>query len=533
MQVRQLPFSDTSIQRPLTLDYLQEKAELSENYQFAPNIAGSLAAIKARQQKPVDRQALSEQLLADYRRIIPGFDKGNSPVKHQIEKLKDEHTFTVTTGHQLNIFGGPLYYFYKMFSCVRACQALKEAYPDYHFVPVYWMATEDHDFEEINSFFAFGKTFEWSPENPQGAVGALPPEELKTVLNDLEDSIREKSHFEDLKNVFEAAFSQGSLADAVLYWVHQMMEQYGLVVLDANRKVFKKAFQQVVKKDILSQNLAPKVVQASEALSDYKLPVNPRKINHFYMEDGLRERIVFQEKSGDFEVLNTHLRFSVAEMEKLIEEQPEKLSPNVVTRPMYQESILPNIAYIGGTNEIAYWLQLKAAFEEAEVFFPQLLVRSSALVVGKGLLKKMKKFDLAYPQLFQDFDKVVKNYLKTKESTEPIHEELKVLQKSYSAILKNCGQFQGDLRWEIVNSIKDQQKALGKTRKNLEKALKERNEKDIQQIEKIFEKIHPEGVFQERKENFIPYYLIYGEAFFDILAENLNPFEQQLSILEG
>ncbi len=530
MEPHCLPYEETNIQRPLTLDYLHQKDQVQKFQEYPPTLKGMEEAIKRRENYPVDREALVEVLGDQYQAVDPEFfnTSVNQPVASNIRALKRAHTFTVTTGHQLNILGGPLFYFYKIASTIHLANQLKEYFPNCHFVPVYWMGSEDHDFEEINHVHLFGKTYTW--EKPDdGPVGQLNPESLYSVIETIKEDIREQEAFEPLAQLWEYAFTHfAGYARACQYWLNQLFRDYGLVILDPSDERLKATMKSVFEEDLIHQT-HEKIVKASqEEIGDYDLPVNPRPINIFYAEPGLRARIVQNGKG--FEVLDTDKSFSRTELIEKLKENPECFSPNVVLRPLYQQMILPNLAYIGGTNEVAYWLELKGIFNHHQAFFPQLLVRKSVLWIGKGIRKKMDKFGLQTRDLFRPAEEVVREYLAQKEDTTPFEDKISVLREEYESLMKLCEDYDDEMKWPIIDLAKNHLKAIEKLQKDTRKLVKNRNEKDLKQIHKIYDAMFPEGISQERYENFIPYYTRFGMDFFNQLVRDCDPYKQELLI---
>src|SRR5690606_31940934 len=153
-----------------------------------------------------------------------------------IELLKSEKTFTVTTGHQLCLFTGPSYFIYKIISTINLAEELKKEFPVYDFVPVYWAASEDHDFEEINHFHLFGKKLEWKSEQ-SGAVGNFKTKKLETLLPALEEALGKSKNSDYLISLFKNAYLQHqNLADATRFIVNELFGEYGLVTIDGNDK---------------------------------------------------------------------------------------------------------------------------------------------------------------------------------------------------------------------------------------------------------------------------------------------------------
>ena len=375
---------------PLFLDYLQQKPELKIFYNQFPRIENFKPLIEGKDFPYEKRTILSQAFERQYEGIHLS-DITNS----QINALRNSKTYTVTTGHQLNLFTGPLYFIYKIVSTINLAERLKRAYPEYHFIPVYWMASEDHDFDEINYFKMDGKKYQWA-SSQTGPVGNFQLDE------GFRSFFKEVAHFAP-ECFREAYLGSQTLAEAVRKYVHHLFGEKGLLVIDGNDQELKSLFRSVMRSDLLD-NKPWELTQNNTVLLEemgYKAQIFPREINLFYMEGPIRERI--ERSSAGFKVLNTSISFSEEELLGVLERHPERFSPNVVLRPLYEEMILPNIAYLGGPAEVAYWLQLKSMFDYFNVQFPALLPRNFALVLDKTIQRKIHKLGLEDLSLFQSF----------------------------------------------------------------------------------------------------------------------------------
>jgi bacillithiol biosynthesis cysteine-adding enzyme BshC len=332
----------------LILDYLDEKPELAQFYNRFPKIENFKDQIAEKQQNfPVENRKL---LVAELENQYLNFNISQK-TQDNLQLLKKDTTFTITTGHQLNLFTGPLYFIYKIVSTINLCKQLKIAYPNNDFVPVYWMATEDHDFEEIN-YFNFKKSkIKWNRES-SGPVGRLTNEGLNEVFEALKNEIGSSENAKDLLDLFENSYLKHSnLATATRYLANELFKAEGLVIVDGDAKELKKMFIPFVKNEITSGVSYQKVTETNAQLSEYKIQVNPREINLFYIEDQLRERIIIE--NNTYKINNTERVFTPTEILNELENHPEKFSPYVILRPLYQEVILPNLCYMGGGGEIA------------------------------------------------------------------------------------------------------------------------------------------------------------------------------------
>ncbi|MEO1653810.1 MAG: bacillithiol biosynthesis cysteine-adding enzyme BshC, partial [Bacteroidota bacterium] len=330
MNFTSLDLHQTNSFSEIFLDYLSDHEKLRSFYKYRPHLSsfGELIPLKGEAFPASHREVLVEALKEQYQGI-------DSAPLAEIERLAEAKTFTVTTGHQLNLFTGPLYFIYKIITTIKLAQELREAYPDYHFVPLYWMATEDHDFEEINHFYLFNKKIQWE-SSQKGAVGRFKLDGMAAIFEQLRDRLPQ----------FEAAYLQADdLSQATIQLVNSLFQEENLVILDADRPSLKALFKDVIQDDLFQGSAQQKVIASSEALEKlgYKSQIFPREINFFYLEEQLRSRLIAQE--GGFGVQNEDLSFTEAEVKELLDKHPERFSPNVVLRPLYQEVILPNLAH--------------------------------------------------------------------------------------------------------------------------------------------------------------------------------------------
>lgn len=528
MNSKHIPYSETGFFSNLILDYLSGKLELKSFYESEPGFFSFGKKIKESGLKNIDRKLLADVLSEQNKPL-----NDNAKVLANIEFLRNNNAFTVTTGHQLNLFTGPLYFVYKIISTINLAEKLKQEYPYSDFVPVYWMHCEDHDFAEINHIHLFGKKIEWAEEH-HGPAGEISTASLRSVIDELKTILGESANANELVSVFSDAYlNHFNLADAMRFLCHQLFGKYGLVILDARDKRLKQTFVQQFKQDIF-QNTNYKLVSETnselEKLS-YKTQVNPREINCFYLTDGKRERIVKTE-SG-FEVLNTSIVFSKELLEKEIENNPEKFSPNVVLRPMYQEHILPNLAYIGGAGELAYWLQYKRMFDAAKISFPILVLRNSVMVVDEPVKTKIDKLGLSPTDFFAAEEKLVNDFIASHSSASiSLVDEQEKLKELFTSIKATATKVDVTLEASIEAELQKQLKVIEQLESRIQRAEKKKYETSVNQIKSIREKLFPANALQERHENISTFYLRYGSSFVNVLKQNLQPLDCRFMILE-
>ena len=529
MKQTHIDYRDLDFFSDLFNDYLAQKPELRKFYNYDFSLSAFSKVIEARKKIHTNRKILTEVLRAQ------SIDAA-APAIENINLLDDSNTFTITTGHQLNIFTGPLYFIYKIITVINTCRELKKAFPDHPFVPVYWMNSDDHDFEEISYARVFGKEIRWQHET-KGPSGAVSTSSMQAVLDELFSMLGDTENALVLKRVFEESYIKHQRLDlAMRCLVNHLFGRYGLVILDPSHNLLKGQFKTILRDDIFHGNAYRLVNESSSQLSThYKPQVNPRELNVFYMEENFRDRLVKVEKDGKvfFQVLNRDIFFSEQEINQLIEEYPEKLSPNVVLRPMYQEIILPNLAYIGGPSELAYWLEYKSMFDFYKVHFPMLIPRNSALWIDSSNEAKINKLGIPVLDLFLSTEQLIKKYVLEHAGDEiQLQDEAEEIGEIFGHILDKAMKIDMTLKATIEGERQKHIKSIQYVSEKILKAQKRKYEIDILQLQQLKGKLFPSGQLQERFDNFIPYYLKYGNSFFDSLLENFNPFESKFLVLE-
>lgn len=471
------------------------------------------------------RAILSERLKQQYQSLLV-----NKEVQKNIDSLLDEKTFTVTTGHQLNLFTGPIYFLYKIIHTIKLAERLKLEFPTNHFVPIYWMASEDHDFEEINHTYLYNKKIEFKSDQI-GPVGSFELENWSEIQASVDAFFT--NHPESKIHDLIQSYSGKDLAEATFKLVHELFKNYGLVILDANNADLKTEFVPVLLKEVEESFSEKCVLATNEKLEKlgYKPQIYARPINLFYCAKGFRERIIFENETYSTEHLGTK---SLDELKKLIQEKPENFSPNVVLRPVYQETILPNLVYIGGGAEIAYWTQLKAVFDTLQLPFPLLQVRNSVQIFDKNAQKKLAKLNLSKEDIFELIQELKNNFVKAnltqeidftalEEKAMQLQGELNHVITSFDVNLKNFAEA------ENVKIIKQ----LEGIKSKIQKIQKSQFDAELKMLEDLKTKLFPNGGLQERVDNFLNFcpdgdYV----SFISLLHEAIDPLEKDLILLE-
>lgn len=525
-----ISFRDTNYFSSLICDYLDQKEQIKPFYNRYPKLENFKSQIEEKQSsfQKSTRTVLVNSLKTQYQKL-----ELSNLTRQNIEFLHHENTFTITTGHQLNLFAGPLYFLYKIISVINLTNELKAAYPEVNFVPVYWMATEDHDFDEINYFNFKGKKVQWSRQ-ASGAVGRLNTEDLDKVLDVFTANLGFGANANRIKELFKCAYlDHKNLADATRFLANELFGTYGLVIVDADDRDLKSLFAPYVKKELTEQTSFTKVSETNEKINSlgFNVQVNPREINLFYLKEDLRERIV--EQNGTYFVNDTDISFTKSELLAELEKHPERFSPNVIMRPLYQEVILPNLCYIGGGGELAYWFQLKSYFKAVNVPFPMLLLRNSVLVKTAKQSEKLKKLGVSINELFLNQEELVNQQVKKLSKIDiDFSAQIEHLQNQFKALYQLAKETDKSFLGAVAAQEKKQLKGLTHLEKRLLRAQKRKLNEQISRITEIQNQLFPGQSLQERNLNFSELYLEYGGQLIQQLMLNLQPLKGEFLILE-
>ncbi|MFI5196695.1 MAG: bacillithiol biosynthesis cysteine-adding enzyme BshC [Chitinophagales bacterium] len=524
-----VPYAETGYFSHLVTDYLSSHPDIKPFYQYEPDAQGIAQAINERTKFPVNRKALVAALTKQYA-DLPKHDKA----EENIRLLLKENTFTVCTAHQPNLLTGYLYFIYKILHAIKLAEELSAQHPDKHFVPVYYMGSEDNDIEELGVFRFRGEKYVWDGSGQHGAVGRMDTAGLKPMLNDLFKLFGPPGkNCDDLQDLLTKAYLEHkTIAAATHYLVNELFGRYGLVVLNPDEATLKASFAPVMEDELLNQHSFPIITKQIEKLGGhYKIQAHPRIINLFYLNDQLRERI---EKKGDkWVVVNTGIQWTQQEVIDELKQYPERFSPNVMLRGLYQETILPNVAFIGGGAEVAYWLQLKTLFEYYKVFFPSVHLRQSVLWINNTQSKLRKQLELSVPDIFKPELQLVRDYI-SKHSTDQwqTQDETIAIEKILQGLKQKATSLDPTLRSAAEAALTKIRRQLSLLEKKMLRAEKKKMQTQLLKISRLKNILFPANSLQERVENFSEYYLQYGASFFDTIKDGIKSLKKELLVVE-
>lgn len=524
-----IPFQETGYFSKIVTDYLNNEKQLQPFYTYQPNLESVKKAIEVRKNFKTNRVVLVNELRKQYEGISL-----NEKQEFNLNSLLKENTFTVTTAHQPNIFTGPLYFIYKILHVIKIADEWNTVFKDCHFVPIFFMGSEDADLEELGYINIEGVKYVWDTSQT-GAVGRMKVDKKLLVLIDkMSGQIGVYKFGNEFIQLIKKCFTEGkTIQQATLEFINILFQHFGLLILIPDNKNLKEEFKVIIFKE-LEHNFSNKEVQntVNQLNNNYKIQTSGRAINLFYLTDNARNRIV--NEYGTFGLKTENNAFQQIDIQHEIENNIQAFSPNVVLRPVFQELILPNIAFIGGGGELAYWLELKNVFQQAEVPYPILLLRNSFLLIENQHAKLLEKYLISKKELFLQLDKLLAEMMKREiddkfsaEIQKAIH-EIKI---NYQAIKNNIQPHYPTLS-EHTNALETKTlKSLQALEKKIIRAEKKKNAALINQITKLKESLFPKNSLQERVENIASFYAKYGSVIFNEIYNHSLTIEQQFAIL--
>ncbi len=526
MNVFQTDYSRLGLWSHTDLAYLKHDPSLDPFIAYPALKESFKDLISNRKNYKVDRELLLKVLKQQYENLEMEF-----PYPDHI--FLSEDTFTITTAHQPTLLTGPLYHIYKIACAINVSNQLTQSYPDQKFLPVFVIGGEDHDWAEVNHFHLFGRKYQWE-RTASGSCGRLSLYGLDTLIQSVVDLFSNSTHGNEIKELLESCLHKGAnYSQFHQLLIHKLFSNHGLIVLTMDDPELKKAFAPLMEKELKEQFSFQHVTSTQHALekAGYKAQAYCRQVNLFYMSGDQRERI--DQVDGGFLRVESGVKYSQDEILKELDQYPERFSPNVIMRPLYQEFILPNLAYIGGGGEIAYWLERKSQFAAAGIHYPMLIRRNSLLLIDESSIGQMKKSGLTWEDMLMDFDSIVKGYLVRHSQTDlGFEDELKSIKSAYDELAAKADKIDPTLAKAILAEEIKQTKQFEQLGSRLLRAEKQLQDTQIKRIQKLKEKLFPENGLQERQENFLSFYAQYGQSWIDAMITICDPFVEKFTVVE-
>jgi bacillithiol biosynthesis cysteine-adding enzyme BshC len=468
--------------------------------------------------------------------------EGHEPTdlqKQHIKLLSNSNCFTITTAHQPNIFTGPLYFIYKILHALKLCERLKAERPEHDFVPVYYMGSEDADLDELGHLYINGVKHIWKTDQT-GAVGRMKVDKTLIELMDvIEGEVLVQPFGKAITDLIKSCYTlDTTIEQATFKLVNALFGAYGLIVVLPDDADYKRAFVPIIKKELTTQ-FSHTIVEATAARfpKQYKVQASGRALNLFYLKDNSRERLVrensiYRVQNHPLNESGANLSFTESEILDELQQYPERFSPNVILRPLFQEMLLPNIAFIGGGGEVAYWMELKDVFSAVDIPFPVLVLRNSFLMVSQKDAQKLHGLGFEVIDLFKTESELMQVLVKQNSQVQlNLQKEKELIHDLYNSIRHTAGAVDKTLKLHTEALEKQALKKLDTLEKKMLKAEKKKFEAQQRQLHKLKEQLFPNNQLQERVDNMIPFYAKWGEAFIQNLYEHALGLEQSFTVL--
>ena len=522
-----IPYQTTGLFSQLVRDYVDAKGTASEFVTYAPNFEGVQKAIAARKNFPINRALLVEVLKNQYAQLTP-----SALVDQNVALLLKENTYVITTAHQPNIFTGPLYFFYKIIHAIQLAADLKKRFPENNYVPVYYMGSEDADIDEVGSFYLGGDKLQWETKQT-GAIGRMKVDDaLVSLLKNIEGYWSVKPEGKEAIAALSAAYKKGvTINEATLSFVHSYFGQYGLVVVQPDDAKLKSCFVSVMEKELITQ-FSNKVLQPTieKLKKQYHVQTEGRAINLFYLKDNTRARIELN--NGLYSIVDTEISFTQEEIIAELHAHPERFSPNVILRGVYQETILPGIVFIGGGGELAYWMELKEVFGAVGVHYPVLQLRNSFLFIKEKMAKQWADLGFTTADLFSPSLDLEVAYVKANSKHNlSLAASIDAMKALYQEIQKQAIQVDGTLGDHTMNLSVQSIKKLVELEKKILKAEKKKQVVSVERIQHIKNELFPQNSLQERVDNIAEWIGDYGWTWVEAIMQHSNTMEHSFTIL--
>lgn len=485
--------------------------------------------------------------LSELKRIIKeqyGDKQLSKQTQRNIELLDEPNTIAIVTGQQLGIFGGPLYTFYKIVTAIKLCSHLKEEFIDYKFVPVFWMEGDDHDFDEVrsikiidNSNLLKNISYEdgLDEETNRGSVANIKlNNNIYDLFNELSESLRDTEFKKELVDLLKKFYQPGRTFQAAFAdLLFEFFDDAGLIIFNPSDPKVKKLLKPIFKKEIEDfREHSEDVVKTSAELEEYyHAQVKIKPINIFLQED--ESRYLIEPVDEEFRLKGKRKKFSKDELLRILKEEPERFSPNVILRPICQDFLFPTGLYVAGPGEISYFAQVIPMYKEFNLQHPIVYPRSSVTILEAQHKNIIEKNNIQLPDFFTEEDSLNEKIINMLSdiNVEPIFDKSK---KDINDIFEQLKKEIEEVDPTLIDTVeKTRERSIANLDNLLTKAkcARERqHETALRQIEKVRTVIYPNNNLQERELHFIYFANKYGIDILKWIFDQIliNKFEHQI-----
>lgn len=454
----------------------------------------------------------------------------------KLERIAGGDGFFVTTGQQPGLFGGPLYTIHKALSAVALARRL-ESLLETTVMPLFWVASDDHDWEEANHTYILDAGNELrrlelagDPDSARSMGTRRLDGSAETALSQLTELLPPSEFRDDIVARLEAAYREGTVADAFTGTLTGLMGDVGLGVTDAQDPVVRRLDEPVIRRELENAEAHERALRRqTERLEGAgyaaQVPTLPGAANVFYEDEGHgRERLLRED--GSWVLRASRRKLSEAELWELYEEAPARFSANVVLRPVVESAVFPTLAYVGGPGETSYLAQTGCLFEAHGVGMPVVFPRFSVTLIEGKVRKVLDKFGLTEGDFVsRPVHEVVSGVVRDDVPDEvqaAVSRLRQALQEGYQAVYDAVESIDPTLKGPIFSARNEGFKAISDVEKKIRHHVKLNEETELEQIEKAAVNLAPEGKPQERVLNVHHYLARYGEGLIPAILDRLE-----------
>ncbi len=540
-----ISFTEIPGQSPLYLDYLHNFKKVAKYYIKDFRNEGIYEAHfrDVLSKYPSDRKQVTQTIKNQYlgKRI-------SARTSQNIKLLEEKNSLAIVTGQQLGLAGGPLYTIYKTISAIKLATHLNEKYPDFHFVPVFWLAGDDHDFEEISSISVLSgenkvesivyKTDD-DPEREAGSVGGMRLErEIDGFIEQFGNTVRTTEFTTDVISFLSTVYQAGkTVAESFSEMMFKFFDKYGLVIFNPQASDVKRMLLPVFRNELENYRThASKLIQISAGLDEeYHAQVKIRPINLFVNNENGRY-LLDPLENNEFRLKRKKVKFSKEELVQLLDSSPEMFSPNVILRPICQDWLFPTAFYVGGPAEIAYFAQIVQLYKSFNLATPIAWPRISATIVEKSVQSLVQKYGISVNDFFELKGEIF-NKVASLISEYDIDGKFDAVGGTIDGIFEELKEYLAEIDKTLVDPAeKNRQRTLQyltEMKGKAEAARLRKHETSMNQLQKSYSMILPNDNLQERELNYFYFANKYGLGFYEYLIEKLDGvnFDHQVVLL--
>jgi len=494
--------------------------------------------------REIDRSSLAQVLLNQNRDYQCGIK-----TLANIDLLLSDNTVAIVTGQQVGLFTGPLYTLYKILTTLKLTEQLSQQYPEYNFVPIFWLEGEDHDIEEVSSFSFLNASNELqelrypSEEktigNNLGAVGSVHLDEsIGMLFSSLHQALLPTEYSSKVFELFETAYQKGmTFSRAFIHLINVLLEDSGLIFFDPHNPDTKKILKPIFEQELnnISHTCRLVITQSELLEKQYHAQVKPRAVNLFLFHNGGRYAIEPHEHG--FSLKGTRRTFSKEEMLGFLDTDPNLFSPNVILRPICQDYLFPTLAYVAGPSEVAYFAQFKLLYENFNIPEPIIYPRCSATIVEERIQKIINKYGLQPKDFFTEIDALkgrITESISDFKVEELFSNTMGTVSESLTSLKDGLESIDPTLVPAMENTLVRMQGALKGLKEKTLAAQVRQHEISLRQLDKVAISLFPNSNLQEREMNIIYFLNKYGLELLRWLRSELilDKFMHQIINLE-